>query len=397
MAKYCKYDHPGEVTKKVGDSRTCIQMRRGREDIEKFLIWELVHGEINFWKDKWCPTDHLEPLQQDKEEDLLVKDCWSGNEWSEDALNTILKESSAERISKIHFDRNKKDQIHLIKRTSSSLSKDIQNSIFRGDNCQCNIFTCKKFLTPSMLFFSWRVLNDLIPTDDILKLKGLKVISRCHLCKNNQEFSDHLFFSCRFSRDVWKHLTSKFNLNLINVGRGNIKENLKDWQEINLMSLPFSVAWFLWNARNNVKYEDIGTNPNSVGSNCQAYLQKLISWKKFHKILKNLPNIELKQLKVIKVRWEKPPYPFIKINTDGSFTNRKAGIGGIFRDHTSKVLLYFKAPYIAADALDTEATALYWALNFSMEIQWNKINAEVDSYLLVDLITENTLPPWHII
>ncbi|XP_020596218.1 uncharacterized protein LOC110036174 [Phalaenopsis equestris] len=280
-------------------------------------------------------------------------------EWSEDALNTILKESSAGNISKIHFDRSKKDHIHLIKRTSSSLSKDIQNRIFRGYNCQWNIFTCQKLLTPSMLLFSWRVLNDLIPTDDILKLKGLKGPSRCHLCNNDQESSDHFFFSCRFARDVWKNLTSKFNINLINVGKGNIKDNLKDWQKINLMSLPFIVVWFLWNARNKVKHEDMGINPDSVVANCQAYLQKLISWK--------------------------------------NFTNKKAGIGVIFRDHTGKALLYFKAPYIAVDSLETKAIALYWAIKFAMEIQWNWIIAEVDSSLLVDLISKNLSPPWNII
>ncbi|XP_020599719.1 uncharacterized protein LOC110039104 [Phalaenopsis equestris] len=358
MAKYCKNDHPGEVSKKFEDSRTWIQMLKGREDIEKFLIWELVHGEINFWKDKWCPTNHLEPLQNEKEEDLLAKDCWSGNEWSEDALNNILKDSSARSISKIHFDRNKKDQIQLIKRTRSSLSKDIQNSLFIWENCQRNICTCQKFLTPSILFFSWRVLNDLIPADDILKLKGLKGPLRCHLCKNDQESSDHLFFRCRFARDVWKKLTFNINLNLINVGWGNIKDSLKDWQAVNLMSPSFIIAWFIWNARNKVKHEDIGTNTDSVVSNCQAYLHKLISWKKFQKILKDLPNIELKQLKVIKVRWEKPRHPFIKINTDGSFTNKKACIGGIFRDHTGKALLYFKAPYIAPDALKTSCCTL---------------------------------------
>ncbi|XP_020597380.1 uncharacterized protein LOC110037141 [Phalaenopsis equestris] len=127
------------------------------------------------------------------------------------------------------------------------------------------------------------------------------------------------------------------------------------------MSLPFIVVWFLWNARNKAKHEDIGTNPDSV------------------------------------VRWENPPYPFIKINTDGSFTNKKAAIGGIFRDHTDKVLLYFKAPYIVFDDLETKAIVIYWALKFAMEIQWNWIIAEVDSSLLVDLITENFSPPWHII
>ncbi|XP_020598782.1 uncharacterized protein LOC110038319 [Phalaenopsis equestris] len=165
------------------------------------------------------------------------------------------------------------------------------------------------------------------------------------------------------------------NLNLINIGQGNIKVRLKDWQEINLMPLPFIFAWFLWMARNKVKHEDSGTSTATVMTNSLTYLNKLISWKKFPKILKTLPNIDVQHMKVIKVRWEKPPHPYIKINTDGSYTNKKPGIGGIFRDHTGHTLLYFKAPYIVEDALDSEVDALYWALKFSKGNKWKWIIA----------------------
>ncbi|XP_020594068.1 uncharacterized protein LOC110034125 [Phalaenopsis equestris] len=246
-----------------------------------------------------------------------------------------------------------------------------------------------------MWFFSWRVLNDLIPTDDILKLKGVRGPSRCHLCNNNKESSDHLFFRCNFAREVWNDLISNSNLNLLNVGWGNLKDSLKDWKAINLMSLLFICAWFIWNARNKVKHEDSVTHSVAVAVNCQTYLHKLINWKKFPKILKAMTNIDTQHPMVIKVRWKKPPYPFMKRNTDGSFTNRKAGIGGIFRDHTGKVLLYFKAPYIAQDALETEAASLYWALKFATEVKWVCIIAEVDSSHLAELITA-TSSPWHI-
>ncbi|XP_020593312.1 uncharacterized protein LOC110033616 [Phalaenopsis equestris] len=247
-----------------------------------------------------------------------------------------------------------------------------------------------------MVFFSWRILNDLIPTDDILNLKGLKVPSRCHLCKNNQESSDHLFFRCNFAREVWNQLISNSNLNLLNVGWGNLKDSLRDWQEINLMPLPFIVAWFIWNARNKLKHEDSVSPFSFVAANCRAYLHKLINWKKFPQILKVMNKIDTQNPMVIKVRREKPPYPFIKINTDGSFTNKKAGIGGIFRDHTSKALLYFKAPYITEDALETEAAGLYWALKIAKDVKWLCFIAKVDSSHLVELITDTSSSPWHI-
>ncbi|XP_020598788.1 uncharacterized protein LOC110038326, partial [Phalaenopsis equestris] len=100
--------------------------------------------------------------------------------------------------------------------------------------------------------------------------------------------------------------------------------------------------------------------------------------------------------KIIKVKWERPPYPFIKINTDGSYTNKRAGIGGIFRDHEWKTLLFYKAPYIADDALKTEAAAFFWALNFANKNNCQWIVAEVDSYLLVELLNSKMSSSWHI-
>ncbi|XP_020584790.1 uncharacterized protein LOC110027626 [Phalaenopsis equestris] len=351
QAKYCKFDHPGEVTRKVGDSRIWIQMLKVREDIEKLLRWELGQGEINFWKDNWCPTDYLEPLQDEKEGDLLFKDYWNGNVWSEDIFRSILKDQSVSSISTIQFDRNNKDQLNLKNKTRASISKDIQNNLYSWDTCQWNVSSCQKNLTPSMLFFSWRALNNLLPTDDILKLKGLKGPSRCHLY-------------C-----------------------------IKDWQEINLMPIPFIVAWFIWMSRNMAKHEEREANTTRVMINCLSYLNKLISWRKFPKILQTI--MVANNIKIIKVRWERPSYTFIKINTDGSYTNKRAGIGGIFRDHIGHTLLFYKAPYIAEDALDTEAAALYWALKFAMKNKWKWIVAEVDSSLLVELLNIKMTSPWE--
>ncbi|XP_020588928.1 uncharacterized protein LOC110030527 [Phalaenopsis equestris] len=102
-------------------------------------------------------------------------------------------------------------------------------------------------------------------------------------------------------------------------------------------------------------------------------------------------------IKIIKVRWGRPLYPFIKISTDGSYTNKRARSGRIFRDITGPFLLFYKAPYIVEDVLDTEAAALYWALKFAKENKCKWIFAEVDSSLLVELLTVKISSPWHII
>ncbi|XP_020593394.1 uncharacterized protein LOC110033681, partial [Phalaenopsis equestris] len=228
QAKCCKFDHPGEVTRKVEDSKI------------------------------WCPTNYLEPLEDDKEGDLLVKDCWNSNVWSEDILQSILKDQPVSSISAIQFDRNNKDHLNLKNKTKASISKDIQNKLYSWNTCQWNFSSCQKHLTPFILFFSWRALNNLLPTDDILKLKGLKGPSRCHLY-------------C-----------------------------IKDWQEINLMPIPFIVAWFIWMSRNMAKHEEREASTTRAMINCLSYLNKLISWRKIPKILQTIPSMVANNIKIIK-------------------------------------------------------------------------------------------------
>ncbi|XP_020594069.1 uncharacterized protein LOC110034126 [Phalaenopsis equestris] len=309
-------------------------------------------------------------MQDEKEGDFLVKNCWVGNVWSEDLLRSLLMEQSVSYISTIQFDKKNNDQLNLMNRTRASISKDIQNYLYSWDTCQWNVSYCQKHLTPSMLFFAWRVLNNLLPTDNILKLKGLKGPSRCHLCKLDQDSRDHLFFKCNFAEEVWNRLTSQMKINLINIGWDNITDCIKDWKEINLMPIPFIVAWFIWMARNMAKHEEREASATRVMTNFWSYLNKLINWRKFPKILQTITYMGANNIKIIKVRWDRPPYPFIKVNTDGSYTNKREGIGGIFRDHTGNTLLFYKAPYIAEDALETEVVALYWALKFAKENKW---------------------------
>ncbi|XP_020591474.1 uncharacterized protein LOC110032248 [Phalaenopsis equestris] len=160
------------------------------------------------------------------------------------------------------------------------------------------------------------------------------------------------------------------NIILINIGWDNIFDCFKDWKGINIKPIPFFVDWFIWMARNMAKHEDRETSATWVMTNCWAYLNKLIHWRKFPRILQTTTYMGSNQFKIIKVRWERPPYPFIKINTDGSYTNKRADIGGIFKDHKGKTLMFYKAPYIVDDALETEAAALFWALNFAKKNNW---------------------------
>ncbi|XP_020597120.1 uncharacterized protein LOC110036910, partial [Phalaenopsis equestris] len=138
------------------------------------------------------------------------------------------------------------------------------------------------------------------------------------------------------------------------------------------------------------------SNIGEVVINCLAYIRKLIQWKNFPNILQISRTEVQKEYKIIKVIWEKPKHPFIKLNIDGSFSSNKVGIGGVFSDQQSKCILYFKSLIKAEDSIEAKTVALYWALKMTVMNKWTHLQAEVDSSQLVNYMTGSSTPPWHI-
>ncbi|XP_020593294.1 uncharacterized protein LOC110033598 [Phalaenopsis equestris] len=217
-SKYCRTDHPNQVRAKLGDSMTWKQMLKMKEQDENLYTWELGQCNINFWQDKWCPENTIEPLDENLDKNLMVKDYWEGQKWSQEVLQKVVTENSMRQKSKIQFDRNNKDRMIIKVNSTQSVTQAIYNQLFTWEETSWGENLWNKFLSPSMDFFSWIVLNNLIPTDDILMLKSLKEPSKCYLYQNSDETATHLFFQCDFSRKVWGSLTINFHINTINLG-----------------------------------------------------------------------------------------------------------------------------------------------------------------------------------
>lgn len=134
-----------------------------------------------------------------------------------------------------------------------------------------------------------------------------------------------------------------------------------------------------------------------VSAYCLSYLSKIIRLKKFPEILKGFSHHSAPVIKPTLIFWHKPEAGWIKVNTDDSFNYPDAGMGGIFRDWQVHCILYFSAPTIAQDALETEAIAVYWALFIAKQCQLNRVIVESDSQLLLDIISQKHSCPWHVI
>jgi len=67
---------------------------------------------------------------------------------------------------------------------------------------------------PKIDFFCWTLLHKSILTSENLKRKGWEWSSRCPLCKEYEETTDHVFLLWSFAREVWSLILGPLRINL---------------------------------------------------------------------------------------------------------------------------------------------------------------------------------------
>ena len=60
---------------------------------------------------------------------------------------------------------------------------------------------------------AWLAILNRLPIVDRLRSQGMDMDGLCLLCKQEQESRDHLFFSCSFSKEIWKKVLLLCGLN----------------------------------------------------------------------------------------------------------------------------------------------------------------------------------------
>ncbi|XP_020599702.1 uncharacterized protein LOC110039090 [Phalaenopsis equestris] len=391
--KYCKDQHATLVERKTVDSKIWGKMLNIRQTAENLFIWDLGKGDISFWIDNWCPKDWLSPISSVPNTDLKVAECWEDEDWSLLKLSNILQANSVTKITSIKIDRSKPDKIIWQSFSNQSLTKDINSKVFQWEHISWGTIIWNNFLSTSMSFFCWRAFHKLLPTDDILKLKGLRGPSKCRLCLHEEESLPHLFFECNFVQLVWHQLLSHLNIENKLFTWDKITICWHTWHKRNYASIPLIVAWFIWMERNKAKFEDDIPKTEKIIRNKLSYVHKMNKLKRFPNISNSYSSGQPDQIQVYRVYWKPPDHNTVKITTDGSFNNSGVGVGGVYRNHLGKCLLQFYIPVMVVDALETELVAVYWALKIAKMTSWYNLWLEVDS---TNLLNYEEHVPWHL-
>ncbi|XP_020597029.1 uncharacterized protein LOC110036837 [Phalaenopsis equestris] len=219
--------------------------------------WDLGNGKVNFWLDNWCSKDWIGAPPPDFNPQLLACDFWDGDSWDVPKLQSLFQEPHLSLVTRTVFDKGRKDRIIWQSYINQSLNKAIYVKLNHWEKVNWGEAIWDRFLSPSISFFCWRFFNNLLPTDDILKLNGLRGPSRCYLCLKNEENINHLFFKCEFAQEVWKELFNNIKDDNLDKDWTSLNVGWYNWRSTQGESIPFIVAWFLWICRNNNKHDDM--------------------------------------------------------------------------------------------------------------------------------------------
>lgn len=184
MKKYCNTQSTMEVEAKSGDSMCWRRMIAHRNTTETFIFWDIGEWKINFWNDHWMGDSSLaDQLNLDTWGSTdMVADFWINNKWNSEKLK-LMGCGSTRHILDIQFDSSGKDGL-MVKGSSNNqtITKTFPPTWWQEeDDLSWGKAIWHLVFRPCMAFFNWRLMHSLLPIDNILKLKGLRLPSMC-LC-----------------------------------------------------------------------------------------------------------------------------------------------------------------------------------------------------------------------
>lgn len=125
------------------------------------------------------------------------------------------------------------------------------------------------FSTPKYSFMSWLAMHNRISTGDRMLIWGNVTNPGCILCQHQLETREHLFFDCRYSKEIWLNLTCKLFPSRSSSRWQDVTALLSDPSlpklELYLLRYSFQVTLYsVWRERNNRRHGAPPTLPSAM-------------------------------------------------------------------------------------------------------------------------------------
>lgn len=204
------------------------------------ISWVIGNGQwVRFWKDAWCGCpliDRIESLvfiSNDIDVDMLSSDLFINGAWNIPSvwfnlfpfLLLLISQHSPSDLKDIMVWPSSMDSNLMMKKAYRFKASPSNKLIWVGNLWNADI-------PPSKALLVWRLMNDKIPSDDALQIRGCYSCSICSICKKTCESPSHLFFGCAYAVRIWCCLLKLLHFPLRNLSKDNI------WALCNCSSSP---------------------------------------------------------------------------------------------------------------------------------------------------------------
>ncbi|XP_073012233.1 uncharacterized protein [Typha latifolia] len=208
------------------------------------------------------------------------------------------------------------------------------------------------------------------------------------MCGLFSETSEHLLFSCRYSKEVWKTLGTRERLETAEIDQEWITKawNASAEEDGRAKGLIACTLWSLWKSRNGVVFR--GKRSPEL-----AVVRAAVEMAEEYRCVNKKKNPKPRK---IRKPWEPPEPGWSKANTDGAL---KAGApqGGavaIFRNADGEFLQAGWEPCPGTSALQTELWAIRLALK--MARRGSRLEIESDCTEAIRCLQQPELGPWRV-
>ena len=120
----------------------------------------------------------------------------------------------------------------------------------------------------------WAILENKVPTWDILQKRFLEGLGFCALCRKAEETTLHLFVHCAYSQSIWSEVGKQMGFSGGWQGDTVLQDFHRWWSGLNsLRVVPCIIAWGIWITRNKIIFQDCRIPMESVVAQIVAIIQ----------------------------------------------------------------------------------------------------------------------------
>ena len=252
-------------------------------------------------------------------------------------------------------------------------------------------------------------MDNKLPSDENLLLRGCYFPYMCSVCRNCTETSNHLFFECEFSLQLWHWLSSILNTSMQFTSLVEIWLVLdRHWSpqcKLVVKACVINIINTIWFSRNKNRFQDkivhwrttinlIIANVSLSGNNNQK--ASYINMDEFRILKACQVTVRPPKAPIIREVISSPPITsLIKINTDGAAVKNpsKASAGGILRNGEGICFGCFAQFLGEGNVFFAELNAAMLAIEVAAARGFWNVWLERDSQLVLQAFNSNTVIP----